>query len=107
MAAAAVAAAAASCSVRSAAARSRCWASVLGRARAASSSSSSSGSWGLPWAARGLLRGWTGLPPRRFLSSRNRPEGKVLETVGVFEVPKQQGKYDTGQVSRFWEGPLF
>lgn len=30
---------------------------------------------------------------------RNRPEGKVLETVGVFEVPKQNGKYETGQVS--------
>uniref|UniRef100_A0A8C5RCJ4 DNA polymerase delta interacting protein 2 n=1 Tax=Laticauda laticaudata TaxID=8630 RepID=A0A8C5RCJ4_LATLA len=29
----------------------------------------------------------------------NRPEGKVLETVGVFEVPKQHGKYETGQVS--------
>ncbi|XP_030882088.1 polymerase delta-interacting protein 2 [Leptonychotes weddellii] len=36
---------------------------------------------------------------RRHLSSRNRPEGKVLETVGVFEVPKQNGKYETGQVS--------
>ncbi|XP_075189563.1 polymerase delta-interacting protein 2 [Anomaloglossus baeobatrachus] len=34
----------------------------------------------------------------RTLSSRNRPEGKVLETVGVFEVPKQQGKYETGQL---------
>ncbi|KAG8590163.1 hypothetical protein GDO81_006659 [Engystomops pustulosus] len=34
----------------------------------------------------------------RALSSRNRPEGKVLETVGVFEVPKQQGKYETGQL---------
>uniref|UniRef100_A0A3P8YQA3 Polymerase delta-interacting protein 2 n=1 Tax=Esox lucius TaxID=8010 RepID=A0A3P8YQA3_ESOLU len=31
-------------------------------------------------------------------SSSNRPEGKVLETVGVFEVPKQQGKYETGQL---------
>jgi hypothetical protein len=29
---------------------------------------------------------------------RNRAEGKVLETVGVFEVPKQNGKYETGQV---------
>lgn len=28
----------------------------------------------------------------------NRPEGKVLETVGVFEAPKQHGKYETGQV---------
>ncbi|XP_066876524.1 polymerase delta-interacting protein 2 isoform X3 [Kogia breviceps] len=35
---------------------------------------------------------------RRHLSSRNRPEGKVLETVGVFEVPKQNGKYETGQL---------
>uniref|UniRef100_A0A8C9R8R7 Polymerase delta-interacting protein 2 n=1 Tax=Scleropages formosus TaxID=113540 RepID=A0A8C9R8R7_SCLFO len=34
----------------------------------------------------------------RFLSSRNRPEGKILETVGVFEAPKQHGKYETGQV---------
>ncbi|XP_032901791.1 polymerase delta-interacting protein 2-like [Amblyraja radiata] len=34
----------------------------------------------------------------RLLSSRNRPEGKVLETVGVFEAPKQQGKYETGQL---------
>ncbi|XP_044139835.1 polymerase delta-interacting protein 2 [Bufo gargarizans] len=34
----------------------------------------------------------------RTLSSRNRPEGKVLETVGVFELPKQQGKYETGQL---------
>uniref|UniRef100_A0AC11D9S7 DNA polymerase delta interacting protein 2 n=2 Tax=Ovis aries TaxID=9940 RepID=A0AC11D9S7_SHEEP len=34
----------------------------------------------------------------RHLSSRNRPEGKVLETVGVFEVPKQNGKYETGQL---------
>ncbi|KAM6238887.1 polymerase delta-interacting protein 2 [Spheniscus humboldti] len=38
------------------------------------------------------------LPPRRHLSSRNRPEGKVLETVGVFEAPKQHGKYETGQL---------
>ncbi|XP_039613042.1 polymerase delta-interacting protein 2 isoform X3 [Polypterus senegalus] len=36
--------------------------------------------------------------PTRCLSSRNRPEGKVLETVGVFEAPKQQGKYETGQL---------
>uniref|UniRef100_A0A8C5MX64 DNA polymerase delta interacting protein 2 n=1 Tax=Leptobrachium leishanense TaxID=445787 RepID=A0A8C5MX64_9ANUR len=34
----------------------------------------------------------------RLLSSRNRPEGKVLETVGVFEVPKPHGKYETGQL---------
>ncbi|XP_050570791.1 polymerase delta-interacting protein 2 isoform X2 [Cygnus atratus] len=40
------------------------------------------------------------LPPRRHLSSRNRPEGKVLETVGVFEAPKQHGKYETGQSQR-------
>lgn len=46
------------------------------------------------------------LLPRQLLSClfcsfliRNRPEGKVLETVGVFEVPKQNGKYETGQVS--------
>lgn len=30
---------------------------------------------------------------------RNRPEGKVLEPVGVFEAPKHHGKYETGQVS--------
>lgn len=29
---------------------------------------------------------------------RNRPEGKILETVGVFESVKQHGKYETGQV---------
>lgn len=29
---------------------------------------------------------------------RNRPEGKVLEPVGVFEAPKHHGKYETGQV---------
>ncbi|XP_026853536.2 polymerase delta-interacting protein 2 isoform X1 [Electrophorus electricus] len=34
----------------------------------------------------------------RFMSSRNRPDGKVLETVGVLEAPKQQGKYETGQL---------
>ncbi|XP_012690332.1 polymerase delta-interacting protein 2-like isoform X1 [Clupea harengus] len=33
---------------------------------------------------------------KRFMSSR--PEGKVLETVGVFEAPKQHGKYETGQL---------
>uniref|UniRef100_A0A8V1AM26 DNA polymerase delta interacting protein 2 n=1 Tax=Gallus gallus TaxID=9031 RepID=A0A8V1AM26_CHICK len=38
------------------------------------------------------------LLPRRHLSSRNRLEGKVLETVGVFEAPKQHGKYETGQL---------
>ncbi|MGH0147458.1 UNVERIFIED_CONTAM: hypothetical protein FKN15_049572 [Acipenser sinensis] len=32
------------------------------------------------------------------LSPRNRPEGKVLETVGVFESLKQHGKYETGQL---------
>ncbi|KAG7233552.1 hypothetical protein INR49_006867 [Caranx melampygus] len=34
--------------------------------------------------------------PRRFMSSR--PEGKILETVGVFEAVKQHGKYETGQL---------
>ncbi|CAG6007735.1 unnamed protein product [Menidia menidia] len=38
------------------------------------------------------------VPPRRFMSSRNRPEGKILETVGVFEAVKQHGKYETGQL---------
>lgn len=33
-------------------------------------------------------------------SGRNRPEGKILETVGVFEAVKQHGKYETGQVRR-------
>nr|XP_033778023.1 polymerase delta-interacting protein 2 isoform X2 [Geotrypetes seraphini] len=61
----------------------------------------------------GALTVWTGLRPgplcaccghsfqqeKRF-ASRNRPEGKVLETVGVFEAPKQQGKYETGQSQR-------
>ncbi|XP_029924194.1 polymerase delta-interacting protein 2-like isoform X2 [Myripristis murdjan] len=32
----------------------------------------------------------------RFVSSR--PEKKVLEPVGVFEVPKQQGRYESGQL---------
>ncbi|XP_076831873.1 polymerase delta-interacting protein 2 isoform X2 [Brachyhypopomus gauderio] len=32
----------------------------------------------------------------RFMSSR--PDDKVLETVGVFEAPKQHGKYETGQL---------
>lgn len=32
------------------------------------------------------------------VSVRNRPEGKILETVGVFEAVKQHGKYETGQV---------
>uniref|UniRef100_H2TSY9 Polymerase delta-interacting protein 2 n=1 Tax=Takifugu rubripes TaxID=31033 RepID=H2TSY9_TAKRU len=31
-------------------------------------------------------------------SGRNRPEGKILETVGVFEAVKQHGKYETGQL---------
>uniref|UniRef100_A0A8D3B569 Polymerase (DNA-directed), delta interacting protein 2 n=1 Tax=Scophthalmus maximus TaxID=52904 RepID=A0A8D3B569_SCOMX len=35
-------------------------------------------------------------PQRRFISSR--PEGKILETVGVFEAVKQHGKYETGQL---------
>ncbi|XP_028817885.1 polymerase delta-interacting protein 2 isoform X4 [Denticeps clupeoides] len=34
----------------------------------------------------------------RFMSSRSRPEGKVLETVGIFEALKQHGKYETGQL---------
>ncbi|XP_026576936.1 polymerase delta-interacting protein 2 [Pseudonaja textilis] len=79
-----------------AAATSRCWA-ALGRARA----SSSCLRWGLrapAWAALGARPELLLLPPRRCLSSRNRPEGKVLETVGVFEVPKQHGKYETGQL---------
>lgn len=38
-------------------------------------------------------------PPNHPSAPRNRPEGKVLETVGVFETPKQHGKYETGQVS--------
>lgn len=37
-------------------------------------------------------------PPSCPSAPRNRPEGKVLETVGVFEAPKQHGKYETGQV---------
>ncbi|RXN07599.1 polymerase delta-interacting 2-like isoform X1 [Labeo rohita] len=32
------------------------------------------------------------------MSSRNRPEGKILEPVGVFEALKQHGKYETGQL---------
>ncbi|CAI5694689.1 unnamed protein product [Oreochromis niloticus] len=31
-------------------------------------------------------------------TQRNRPEGKILETVGVFEAVKQHGKYETGQL---------
>ncbi|KAK2493759.1 hypothetical protein MC885_013477 [Smutsia gigantea] len=37
-------------------------------------------------------------PCPTYCTVRNRPEGKVLETVGVFEVPKQSGKYETGQL---------
>ncbi|XP_047450320.1 polymerase delta-interacting protein 2 isoform X2 [Mugil cephalus] len=37
-----------------------------------------------------------GFQQRRFMSSR--PEGKILETVGVFEAVKQHGKYETGQL---------
>ncbi|XP_061923902.1 polymerase delta-interacting protein 2 isoform X2 [Entelurus aequoreus] len=33
---------------------------------------------------------------RRLMSSR--PEGKILETVGIFEALKQHGKYETGQL---------
>ncbi|XP_032802887.1 polymerase delta-interacting protein 2-like isoform X1 [Petromyzon marinus] len=39
-----------------------------------------------------------GLPRVRHASSRNRPAGKVLEPVGVFETPKLQGRYETGQL---------
>ncbi|KAG7275102.1 hypothetical protein CRUP_009462 [Coryphaenoides rupestris] len=35
---------------------------------------------------------------KRLMSSRSRPEGKVLEAVGVFEAVKQHGKYETGQL---------
>ncbi|XP_043942227.1 polymerase delta-interacting protein 2-like isoform X2 [Protopterus annectens] len=34
----------------------------------------------------------------RVMSSRNRVESKLLETVGIFEAPKIQGKYETGQL---------
>ncbi|XP_016284731.1 polymerase delta-interacting protein 2 isoform X2 [Monodelphis domestica] len=62
--------------------------------------------WSRPLVAARALRPLATFPPatpvaataRRHLSSRNRPEGKVLETVGVFEVPKQNGKYETGQL---------
>ncbi|XP_032362921.1 polymerase delta-interacting protein 2 isoform X2 [Etheostoma spectabile] len=37
-----------------------------------------------------------GVQQRRYMSSR--PEGKILETVGVFEAVKQHGKYETGQL---------
>ncbi|KAA0716255.1 polymerase delta-interacting protein 2 38 kDa DNA polymerase delta interaction protein [Triplophysa tibetana] len=40
----------------------------------------------------------TAIQQRRFMSSRMRPEGKVLETVGVFETQKQHGSYETGQL---------
>ncbi|TDH15267.1 hypothetical protein EPR50_G00029220 [Perca flavescens] len=39
-----------------------------------------------------------GVQQRRFMSSRSRPEGKILETVGMFEAVKQHGKYETGQL---------
>ncbi|XP_042627139.1 polymerase delta-interacting protein 2 isoform X1 [Cyprinus carpio] len=42
--------------------------------------------------------GLTSFQQTRFLSSRNRPEGKILEPVGVFEALKQHGKYETGQL---------
>ncbi|XP_043976289.1 polymerase delta-interacting protein 2 [Gambusia affinis] len=45
--------------------------------------------------ACGLLGG---VQQKRFMSSRNRPEGKILEAVGVFEAVKQHGKYETGQL---------
>lgn len=31
----------------------------------------------------------------------------MLETVGVFEVPKQNGKYETGQVGMCWVSSRF
>ncbi|KAL7848827.1 hypothetical protein SRHO_G00204500 [Serrasalmus rhombeus] len=40
----------------------------------------------------------TSFQQTRFMSSRNRPNGNVLETVGVFEAPKQHGKYESGQL---------
>uniref|UniRef100_A0A3Q2TWQ1 Polymerase (DNA-directed), delta interacting protein 2 n=1 Tax=Fundulus heteroclitus TaxID=8078 RepID=A0A3Q2TWQ1_FUNHE len=43
--------------------------------------------------ACGLLGG---VQQKRFMSSR--PEGKILEPVGVFEAVKQHGKYETGQL---------
>ncbi|CAB1347663.1 unnamed protein product [Coregonus sp. 'balchen'] len=45
-----------------------------------------------------LACGLPNIQQTRFMSSRNRPEGKVLETVGVFEALKQHGKYETGQL---------
>lgn len=48
----------------------------------------------------GLGAGSAPAHPKTPLSApRNRAEGKVLEPVGVFEAPKQHGKYETGQVS--------
>ncbi|XP_048375364.1 polymerase delta-interacting protein 2 [Sphaerodactylus townsendi] len=78
-----------------AAARGRCLAAALSQARAASASTRP---WGGLRTALGAAGLGVGAAPRRLLSSRNRPEGKVLETVGVFEVPKQNGKYETGQL---------
>ncbi|XP_070294105.1 polymerase delta-interacting protein 2 isoform X1 [Salvelinus sp. IW2-2015] len=43
-----------------------------------------------------LACGLPNIQQTRFMSSR--PEGKVLETVGVFEALKQHGKYETGQL---------
>ncbi|XP_014354159.1 polymerase delta-interacting protein 2 isoform X6 [Latimeria chalumnae] len=43
-------------------------------------------------------RGLGSLGTERRLSSRNRVDSKVLETVGIFESPKVQGKYETGQL---------
>uniref|UniRef100_A0A8C7SJV9 Polymerase (DNA-directed), delta interacting protein 2 n=1 Tax=Oncorhynchus mykiss TaxID=8022 RepID=A0A8C7SJV9_ONCMY len=45
-----------------------------------------------------LACGLPNIQQTRFMSSRSRPEGKVLETVGVFEALKQHGKYETGQL---------
>lgn len=58
---------------------------------------------GLLWGTRGCPPGLGAAsapanPPSCLSAPRNRPEGKVLETVGVFEAPKQHGKYETGQV---------
>lgn len=42
--------------------------------------------------------GLSSFQQKRFMSSRNRPEGKILEPVGIFEALKQHGKYETGQL---------
>ncbi|XP_056119428.1 polymerase delta-interacting protein 2 isoform X2 [Rhinichthys klamathensis goyatoka] len=40
--------------------------------------------------------GLSSFQQKRFMSSR--PEGKILEPVGIFEALKQHGKYETGQL---------